>query len=84
MKKVNPSFAAYNLGDSDLELIYEHNSEVVADFKNAEDHIEEYPDETRFPPYCCPFSDICKQKALEKNLGNFLLSDLNLFFSRAC
>ena len=67
ISKVNPKYAEHNLGDSDLELVYNDNTVIKVEHQESE--IIEYPEDTRFPPHWKNFSDICREKFWEKNLG---------------
>ena len=59
---------AYNLGDTDLEILYDANTQVTQLF--VPDEIEEYPSNAgRFPPHWKPFAELCRVNSWEKNLG---------------
>ena len=71
MRKTKEDFASYNLGDSDLELLYDGNTQVKLVREPTE--LIEYPDDdNRFPPYWKYFNNICMTTDWEKHLGIFL------------
>lgn len=67
--KIKDDFRRANLGTSDLELLYDNNTDVEV-LREKPSVIVEYPKENEFPPYWKKFAELCQKTGWEKNLGN--------------